>query len=261
MRCDAMPMQSDAMRCDVNGGHIRGGPMIKYGTISPSGFRSARHATGTSRHGCPSGLAPKQTAEKMAETQATDASGTEPGNAANIILTGTSRELSEMPDDQLVDTTDTVTEFIPALRAFAWILCRRHQDVDDLVQETLVKAIASFGQYKSGTNLRAWLFTIMRNTFYTMANKAVRERPGLADCISELPTAPATQEWAIRGDEVWTIVKEMPEHYREALILVVMLGETYETTARICDISIGTVKSRVNRARAIVIDHLGDDKI
>jgi RNA polymerase sigma factor (sigma-70 family) len=160
-----------------------------------------------------------------------------------------------------VESAETVIDFIPALRAFAWVLCRRQQDVDDLVQETLAKAISGFGRYQPGTNLRAWLFTIMRNTFYTASQKAARERPGLEACASDLPTAQATQEWTVRGDEVWGIVEEMPAHYREALILVVMLGESYEATARICDISMGTVKSRVNRARSMVIERLGDDRI
>lgn len=153
-----------------------------------------------------------------------------------------------------------VTGFIPALRAFAWTLCRKDQDVDDLVQETLTKALANFHRFTPGTNLRAWLFTIMRNTFYNAAHKAARERPGDADCVSLDASSPPTQEWSLRGAELWAAIHRLPPHYREVLILVVMLGESYESAAGICGITIGTVKSRVNRARTMVMADLGEAK-
>jgi RNA polymerase sigma-70 factor (ECF subfamily) len=153
---------------------------------------------------------------------------------------------------------DDVVAYIPALRAFAWTLTRRHQEVDDLVQDTLLKAIAKRQSYTAGTNMRAWLFTIMRNTFLTGAKKATRERTGDAECVSGRPSVPATQDWTVRGNEVWNAVMRLPGHYREALILVLLLGESYESTARICGIAIGTVKSRVNRARCLVMESLGE---
>jgi len=162
--------------------------------------------------------------------------------------------MTETPPEK----SDDVTTYIPALRAFAWTLCRRHQDVDDLVQETLVKAVANLHRYERGTNLRAWMFTIMRNTHYTAAAKAARERPGAEDCVSSQASAPATQEWHVRGNEVWDAICRLPDHYREMLILVVMLGETYESAAEICGVAMGTVKSRVSRARAMVMADLGE---
>lgn len=153
---------------------------------------------------------------------------------------------------------DDVTTYIPALRAFAWTLCRRHDDVDDLVQETLAKAIANAHRYTEGTNLRAWLFTIMRNTFYNSIQQAGRVRLGAQDCASLQASVPATQEWSVRGGEVWRAIGRLPPHYREMLILVVMLGESYENAAQICGVAIGTVKSRVNRARQMVQQDLGE---
>lgn len=158
--------------------------------------------------------------------------------------------------------SDEVISYVPALRAFARSLTRDREMADDLVQETLTKAIANLDKFTPGTNLRAWLFTIQRNTFYTWISKASREQTGGEDCVSQsgapsLAVQP-TQEWSARGREVMAVVDELPAHYREALVLVVMLGESYETTARVCDCAMGTVKSRVNRAREMVMDRLGE---
>jgi RNA polymerase sigma-70 factor (ECF subfamily) len=155
-------------------------------------------------------------------------------------------------------TYDEIVAFIPALRAFARSLAYNAADADDLVQDTLMKAIGAAHRYKRGTNLRAWLFTIMRNTFYTSARRSARERTGDADCVSgELVELP-TQEWTVRGQELMEAVHRLPPQFREMLILVVMLGESYEDSARICGCAIGTVKSRVARARRMVMEDLNE---
>ena len=158
-------------------------------------------------------------------------------------------------------SSDDILDYVPVLRAFAWSLCRRHEDVDDLVQETLLKALANRHRYQDGTNMRAWMFTIMRNTFYRSAHKAARERPGSGECASGCLSVPATQDWSLRGSEVWNIVLHLPPQYREALILVVMLGESYEDAANICGVAIGTIKSRINRARGQVMERLGETQV
>ncbi|WP_128253364.1 sigma-70 family RNA polymerase sigma factor [Falsirhodobacter deserti] len=154
-----------------------------------------------------------------------------------------------------------VLELIPALRAYARSLCKNAADADDLVQDTLVKALGNIDKFEEGSRLRAWLFTIMRNTFFTSVKVKTREAPAGEDCVSSTPTSPATQEWYVRGKELMAAVDRLPSHYREMLILVVMLGESYETAAEICDCAIGTVKSRVNRARQMVIEDLGVDAL
>jgi RNA polymerase sigma factor (sigma-70 family) len=158
------------------------------------------------------------------------------------------------------EISSDVVRIIPALRTYARALTRG-EDYEDLLQETLTKALANTDKFRPGTNLRAWLFTIMRNTFYTNVSRRARERTGAADCVSGLATVPATQEWNIRGGEIMRVVAQLPDQYREMLILVVMLGESYETSAQICNCAVGTVKSRVNRARNMVIEALGADAI
>ncbi|ETX29026.1 RNA polymerase sigma factor [Roseivivax isoporae LMG 25204] len=156
---------------------------------------------------------------------------------------------------EILDATQTV-EWIPALRAYARTLVRNDADADDLVQETLTKAIRNREKFKAGTNLRAWLFAIMRNTFYNNIKRSRREVTGSADCVSGTVSSPATQEWSLRGREMLAAIDRLPTHYREMLILVVMLGETYERAAEICGCTMGTVKSRVNRARNMVAREL-----
>lgn len=157
--------------------------------------------------------------------------------------------------------TADVVALIPALRAFAWSLCRNTPAADDLVQDTLLKALANLDKYQEGTRLRAWLFTIMRNTFYSRVRTAGRETTGIEDCVSGDLAQPATQEWTIRGGELMRAVSDLPPHYRDTLILVVMMGESYEAAAEICGCTIGTVKSRVNRARNMVMAALGETAV
>lgn len=154
---------------------------------------------------------------------------------------------------------DDIVKLIPALRAFARTFCREPGDADDLVQETLVKALGNLDKFTPGTKLKSWLFTIMRNTFYTRVKVSKREVPGLENCASEALSLDATQEWSARAREVEVAFNKLGDQYREILTLVVVLGESYETAAEICDCAIGTVKSRLNRARRQLLVELGED--
>jgi RNA polymerase sigma factor (sigma-70 family) len=151
-----------------------------------------------------------------------------------------------------------IIELIPALRAFARTFCRNPDDADDLVQETLTKGIANIDKFEPGTRMKSWLFTIMRNTFYTRVKIAVREAPGLADCVSGRVTSEASQEWSAQAREVRAAIEQLPEHQREVLVLIGVLGMSYEETAEICGCAVGTVKSRLNRARAGILEFLGE---
>lgn len=167
-----------------------------------------------------------------------------------------------MHDSSAVNTngrseSDAVLKHVPALRAYARSLTNQHDDADDLVQTTLMKAISNISKYEPGTNLRAWLFTIMRNTFLTDVRKRARERPAAMDCASSLPVSAPVHDEHIMGQRLLEAIARLPQHYREILLLVVVIGESYEEAARICDCAIGTVKSRVNRARRMLIDDLG----
>jgi RNA polymerase sigma-70 factor (ECF subfamily) len=163
---------------------------------------------------------------------------------------------SQRPFDGRDDTA--IVELIPALRAFARTFYRDPSDADDLVQETLTKGIANIDKFKPGTRMKSWLFTIMRNTFCTRIVAYRKEQPGVADCVSALPAVEASQDWSVRGSEVKAALERLPEQQRQVLVLIGMLGVTYEEAAEICGCALGTVKSRLNRARASLLDELGE---
>ena len=145
---------------------------------------------------------------------------------------------------------DEVVGLIPALRAFAWSLSHNGSDADDLVQDTLIKAWTNRDKFEPGTNLRAWLFTILRNTYYT---HVIRRRREVRDETGEYASglkAPATQDWSVAVHSLQMALAQLPDEHREALILVGAAGLSYEEAAEICGCALGTIKSRVNRARA-----------
>ena len=145
---------------------------------------------------------------------------------------------------------DEVVGLIPALRAFAWSLSHNGSDADDLVQDTLIKAWTNREKFEPGTNLRAWLFTILRNTYYTQVLRRRREvRDETGEYAGTLRTAP-TQEWSVAMHALQVALRQLPHEHREALILVGAAGLSYEEAAEICGCALGTIKSRVNRARA-----------
>ncbi|WP_232314846.1 sigma-70 family RNA polymerase sigma factor [Oceanibaculum pacificum] len=145
---------------------------------------------------------------------------------------------------------------IPALRAFGRTLCRNHTDADDLVQETLTKGLANMHRFEPGTNLKSWLFTIMRNSFYTNMKLRNREQPGAADCVAGNCTVAASQEWSVRAKELRAALEKLPGDQREVLILIGVLGVSYEDAAVICGVAVGTIKSRLSRARVRILELL-----
>jgi RNA polymerase sigma factor, sigma-70 family len=143
-----------------------------------------------------------------------------------------------------------VVAMIPALRAFAWSLCHNGSDADDLVQDTLIKAWTNRDKFEPGTNLRAWLFTILRNTYYTQVIRRRREvRDETGEYANNVRTPP-TQDWSVAMKALQSALAQLPDEHREALILVGAAGLSYEEAAEICGCALGTIKSRVNRARA-----------
>jgi RNA polymerase sigma-70 factor (ECF subfamily) len=138
---------------------------------------------------------------------------------------------------------------IPNLRAFAVSLCGNPDRADDLVQETLVKAWGNLDSFVEGTNLPAWLFTILRNFYYSEYRKRRREVADSDGAIAtRLATAPA-QNGHMDLLDLHRALQQLPNDQREALILIGASGLSYEEAASICGCAIGTMKSRVNRAR------------
>jgi RNA polymerase sigma-70 factor (ECF subfamily) len=154
-----------------------------------------------------------------------------------------------------------LVDLIPALRAFARTFCRNKDDADDLVQETLSRALANLERFERGTRMKAWLFTIMHNTFLTGIKKTNRESPGQDDCVSGQSVIAPSQEWAQRSWEVAQAIDQLPEDQRQVIVLIGMIGIGYDDVAAICGCAIGTVKSRLNRARARLTETLGEDRV
>jgi RNA polymerase sigma-70 factor (ECF subfamily) len=138
---------------------------------------------------------------------------------------------------------------VPGLRAFAISLSGNVDRADDLVQETLLRALANIDSFEPGTNMSAWLFTILRNLFrseYRKRRREVEDGDGrLAANLKSQPEQPSRLEF----DEFRTALAKLPPDQREALILVGASGFSYEEAAQICGSAVGTIKSRVNRAR------------
>jgi RNA polymerase sigma-70 factor, ECF subfamily len=154
------------------------------------------------------------------------------------------------------ETKADVLAAIPKLRAFAVSLCGRTTRADDLVQETLMRAWANIESFEPGSNLIAWLYTILRNAFYSEFRKLKHE---VADTdgqyAAQLSTRPA-QDGHMEFQDFRRALGRLAPDQREALILVGASGLSYEDAARICGCAVGTMKSRVNRARAKLADLL-----
>ena len=139
---------------------------------------------------------------------------------------------------------------VPHLRAFAWFLARNRERADDLVQDTIVRALGAAHRFQAGTNLKAWMFTILRNQHYNDVRKARVRLQSLDDPSIDEPAAAPSQEARLEFGDFRRAFWQLAENQREVLILIGASGLSYEEAARICNCPTGTIKSRVNRARA-----------
>jgi RNA polymerase sigma-70 factor (ECF subfamily) len=119
-----------------------------------------------------------------------------------------------------------------------------------LGHDTLIKAWTNRDKFEPGTNLRAWLFTILRNTYYTTMLRRRREVRDESGEYAGALKSPPTQDWSVAMRSLQAALQKLPLEHREALILVGAAGLSYEEAAEICGCALGTIKSRVNRARA-----------
>lgn len=147
---------------------------------------------------------------------------------------------------------------IPQLRAFARSLCGQKDLADDLAQEALLKAWAARDKFEAGTNLRAWLFIILRNVFLSQMRRARFRGDWNQDSAERTLAAPARQEQQLQMSDLQRALMQLPEAQREALILIGAGGLAYEEVASICGCAVGTVKSRVARARTALEKVLSD---
>ena len=145
---------------------------------------------------------------------------------------------------------DDILAAVPSLRAFAISLSGNADRADDLVQETLLRALANIDSFEPGSNLPAWLFTILRNLFRSDYRKRRREVEDAEGNYAKTLKSQPGQNAHLEFEEFRNALDKLPQDQREALILLGASGFSYEDAAAICGCAIGTIKSRVNRARS-----------
>jgi len=143
-----------------------------------------------------------------------------------------------------------LVDALPMLRAFARSLSGNRDRADDLVQETVMRALANKDKFQVGTNLHAWLVTILRNQYYSEGRKRRREVEDAEGTHAARLSDIGAQHGHLELDDFLRAMQLLPEEQREALVLIGASGFSYEEAAEICEVKVGTVKSRVSRARA-----------
>jgi RNA polymerase sigma-70 factor (ECF subfamily) len=176
-----------------------------------------------------------------------------------------SKEPKSAPPERSADDKSAfkreLTDVVPHLRAFARGLCGRPDMADDLVQETLLKAWAAQDRFEPGTSMRAWTFVILRNAYLTDMRRN-RFRGEYDENVAErVLVAPAGQEEPLHLSDLHRALLTLPPERREALLLVGAGGFSYEEAAQICRCAVGTIKSRVGRARAALTSMIEDGDI
>ncbi|WP_134497500.1 sigma-70 family RNA polymerase sigma factor [Microvirga pakistanensis] len=167
------------------------------------------------------------------------------------------------------DLREGLLAAVPSLRAFAISLSGQVDKADDLVQDTLLRALANLHRFERGTNLNAWLFTILRNLFHSEYRKRRREVEDPNGSYAGRLKIQPEQGSHLDFEDFRTALAQLPSDQREALLLVGASGFSYEEAAGICGCAVGTIKSRVNRARLRLaallnvddVDDLGPDSM
>jgi RNA polymerase sigma-70 factor (ECF subfamily) len=168
-----------------------------------------------------------------------------------VAMNGSERDPARVSATAEAEVRRQIAALLPDVRGFARFLVRDRAAADDLVQDGLVRALAALHQFQPGTNLKAWLFTIVRNAFYESTRRRKRESIALQDqppseSFAALPSQEARAEVRDLQNLIWTL----PPLLRESLILVGAQEMTYEEAALVCNVPVGTIKARVSRGRA-----------
>lgn len=165
------------------------------------------------------------------------------------------RYTSDAPEFQAA-----LVDVLPHLRAFARSLTRRREQADDLVNDAVVRALSAAGQFQPGTNFKAWMFTILRNLYYNEGRKN-RATVSLDEAEALMPSVAPSQQSTLEFCDFRRAFWQLGDDHREVLILVGASGLSYEEAAEVCGCAIGTIKSRVSRARAELLHLLSDDNL
>jgi RNA polymerase sigma-70 factor, ECF subfamily len=158
--------------------------------------------------------------------------------------------------EELQMVTDDMVALVPQLHTFARSLCRDGVRADDLVQEALMRAINNIQRFKPGTNLKAWLFTIVRNEHYSQLRRGKFEAQGMDIELLPEPSVPPDHDGKLELRDLNRALASLSPGQRSALILVSVSGFSYEEAAEICGCAVGTIKSRVARARETLLEML-----
>jgi RNA polymerase sigma-70 factor, ECF subfamily len=153
-----------------------------------------------------------------------------------------------------------LVEVLPHLRAFSRSLTRRRDQADDLVNDAIVRALSAADQFQPGTNFKAWMFTILRNLYYNEGRKN-RSVVSLDDGDAMVPATMPSQHAALEFCDFRRAFWQLTDDHREVLILVGASGLSYEEAAEVCNCAIGTIKSRVSRARNELVRLLAGDSL
>lgn len=148
---------------------------------------------------------------------------------------------------------DEMVRIMPPLRAFARGLCGQRELADDLAQESLVSAWAARHSFAKGTNFRAWMYTILRNQFYSSLRKSWRTESWDPDIAAQQLVAPGSPLDALHLADVSAALQKLPANQREVLMLVGAGGMPYEEAAEVIGCAVGTIKSRLARGRAALV--------
>jgi RNA polymerase sigma-70 factor (ECF subfamily) len=159
------------------------------------------------------------------------------------------------PVDQVF--VDELIGSLSSLRAYAVSLTHDMNRAEDLVQETVLRAISKQEKFEAGTNLQAWLFTIQRNLFFSAHRKTQREVEDTDGAYAAAMTSIPDQEDRLAVQDLHAALARLPREQREALLLVGAEGMSYEETAAALGVKVGTIKSRVNRARNRLTELMG----
>ncbi|NNE53484.1 MAG: RNA polymerase sigma factor [Sulfitobacter sp.] len=155
------------------------------------------------------------------------------------------------------DPREELVEHLPAMRAFAISLTRNGATADDMVQDTLIKAWTNIDKFQAGTNMRAWLFTILRNTYYSSRRKTKREVADVDGVFTESLAEKPAHDGHMQMNDFRKALLQLNDEQREALLLIGASGFSYEEAAEMCGVAVGTIKSRTNRARTHLAEILG----
>src|SRR3954463_1493835 len=167
------------------------------------------------------------------------------------------------------EVRDAMLATLPSLRAYAISLTNNRDAADDLVQDTILRAWKNIEKFEPGTNLQAWLFTILRNGFYSTYRKRQREVADSEGFYAGRLRSPPEQDGKCDAQDVLEALEKVPADQREALLLIVAEGLSYEDAAQVCGTAVGTIKSRVHRARMRLAqllavedaEYLGPDRV